>query len=93
MFLLTINHLNMTESIKEYPDFPEETLWQTFAEAVEAAFEVAAECGASIDMEEACIDFEHGSCFLPGFCEIMPITISTKNHVTWMGREWRKNND
>ena len=69
---------------------PEFTLWETFSEAVEVAFETAAECGVCIDMEEAEIDFSKGMCFLPEFCDIMPITISTKDRLTWLGKEWKK---
>ena len=90
MFLLAINHANMSDTIKELPNLPEFTLWETFSEAVEVAFETAAECGVCIDMEEAEIDFSKGMCFLPEFCDIMPITISTKDRLTWLGKEWKK---
>lgn len=90
MFLLAINHANMSDTIKELPNLPEFTLWETFSEAVEVAFETAAECGVRIDMEEAEIDFSKGMCFLPEFCDIMPITISTKDRLTWLGKEWKK---
>lgn len=87
MFLLTINFANLTEDTKELPDLPEVTLWNTFADAVEAAFKCAAECGAKWDMEEADIDFGKGMLFIPQFCEVMPITISTADHITWLGTE------
>lgn len=90
MFLLTISFANLTEDTKELPNLPEVTLWNTFADAVEAAFKCAAECGAKWDMEEVDLDFGKGMMFIPQFCEVMPITISTADHITWLGTERKK---
>lgn len=65
---------------------PEYTLWDNFASALTAAFEAAAESGAVIDMTLASIDIGAGEMLLPGFCEIMPISVSTPDNITWLGR-------
>jgi hypothetical protein len=41
-------------------------------------------------MEESAIDFRDGTMFIPGFCEILPISMSTKEHITWLGKERKK---
>lgn len=87
MFLLTVNP-DITDTRK----LPEATLWSSFAEAVEAAFEAAAESELTLEMGEASIAFHDGTMFVPGFCEIIPITVSTRDRITWMGKE-RKNSE
>ena len=91
MFLLTIDYRDMRES-KSLPTLPEFTLWQSFGEAAHAAFDAAAKCGVIIDMSEADIDIPNGQLVLPEFCEILPISISTTNKITWLGKE-RKSNE
>jgi hypothetical protein len=88
MFLLIINWRDECE-MKDFPKLPEFTLWETFADAQVAAFEAAAECGAKIDMTDAEIHLGAGTMFLPGFAEVMPISISNHNRITWKGREWK----
>lgn len=87
MFLLTVNP-DITDTRK----LPETTLWASFAEAVEAAFEAAAESELTLEMGDASIVFHDGTMFVPGFCEIIPITVSTHDKITWLGKE-RKNKE
>ena len=89
MFLLIINWQDGCE-MEDLPKLPEFTLWETFADAQVAAFECAAECGAKIDMTDASIHPGAGTMFLPGFAEIIPISMSHQDKITWMGKECKK---
>ena len=89
MFLLIINWRDECE-MKDFPKLPEYTLWETFADAQVAAFEAAAFCGAKIDMTDAAIHPGAGTMFLPGFAEVMPISMSHHDCITWKGKEWKK---
>ena len=85
MFLLEFDCANMECDL---PDFPEITLWKSAEEALAVALEQANACGPVIDMSEAVIDLVEGKVFLPGFCEILPITMSSLDKITWMGSKW-----
>ena len=92
MFLMIIDH-ESCEATKEVINCPEFTLWERFEDAMGVAFELAGEAGAKIDMTDAALDCELGTLYLPGVCEIMPITLSTPQRITWLGKERRSLHD
>lgn len=65
---------------------PEDTLWLTFAEAFEAATN-AVDKDADVDWSELEIDEDLQMAFMPGCFEIMPISVSTCDCITWLGKE------
>ena len=85
MFLLEMD-------CSEHPwDIPENTLWLDFNEALTAALEAIASLEEPVEMT----DFElckGESAFLPNCFEIMPISISTPNRITWWGKERKEHN-
>ena len=89
MFLLIINWRDECE-MKDFPKLPEYTPWETFADAQVAAFDAAAFCGAKIDMTDAAIHPGAGTMYLPHFAEVMPISMSPRDCITWKGKEWKK---
>jgi len=80
MFLLQMD-------CNEHPwDIPEDTLWLNFNEALRAALDAVHPLSKDIDWNE--FDIEPGiSAFLPECFEILPISISTPQRITWLGRE------
>ena len=74
---------------QDYICFPQQTLWATFEEALHTALEVAIDEGITIDMFDGTIDPEKGIFFVPSYCEIMPICLSTKEVVTWLGEPYK----
>ena len=85
MFLLTFNFGEM----EELPDFPEVTLWESFDEAMLAVIQVASSIKIDISMSEAIVETKGEALFIEGFCDIIPITVSNRERVTWMGRPFR----
>ena len=73
---------------------PEVTLWETFEEALSAALTEAKKQEKVIDFGDdiADIDYDNFQFFVPNFCEIFPISVSTFDRITWMGKE-RKNRE
>ena len=72
--------------------FPESTLWETFEEALAAALTEAKKQEKVINFNEADIDYASFMFYVPDFCEIFPISVSTFDRITWMGKE-RKNRE
>lgn len=85
MFILEFDFVN---NEGELPNFPEVTLWKTFNEAWDIALKFASKLGIVVDMGEAIVNPDEGVLFIPGFCEIMPIKLSTHKKVTWFGKKW-----
>lgn len=73
-------------------NIPEETLWLSFDDAFEAALRACSTQEEKIIWSELEVDEINGKekAFLPECFEIMPISISTLDRVTWFGKE-RKN--
>lgn len=66
---------------------PEDTLWLTFEEAFEAAIKAVDKDTEGIDWSELEIDEDFQMAFMPGCFEIMPISVSTRDRITWLGKE------
>lgn len=66
---------------------PEDTLWLTFKEALEAATNAVDKDIADADWSELEIDADFQMAFMPGCFEIMPISVSTHDRITWLGKE------
>lgn len=85
MFLLSMDTTQFVWTI------PEETLWATFDEAFSAAMSalMASECR---NLDICGMDFILGeSAFVPGCFEIIPISLSTADRITWYGKERKQN--
>ena len=73
-------------------DIPEETLWLTFEEALDAGKKALYKSGKSFSElgfteEEVEIDREKQMAFIPHVFEIMPISVSTEDNITWLGKK------
>lgn len=90
MFLL---RFDMSAINGNLPVFPETTLWEDFNDAVAVAMSAAFENGEIVDHCAISIDSEGKTLFIPDFCEIMPITVSTKERLTWFGNEFKMGED
>ena len=66
---------------------PEDTLWLTFGEAFEAAINAVDKDAEGIDWSELEVDDDLKMAFMPGCFEIMPISVSTSDRITWLGKE------
>ena len=90
MFLLEVNVDTLgTDTV------PEVTLWNHFSDALAAALDALEhEIHNGLDITEVEVlenlEMVGDHAFLPGCFEIMPITVSTPDRITWMGRP-RKN--
>lgn len=72
-------------------DIPEETLWLSFDEAFEAATKAVEKSVENIDWSELEIEEDSDTAFMPECFEIMPISISEPNRITWLGKERKRN--
>lgn len=86
MFLL---EFDMTAIKGNLPVFPEITLWENFEDALAVAMSAAFENGVVVDHREINVDVEGKHLFIPDFCEILPITVSTREKMTWLGNEFK----
>ena len=68
-------------------DIPEDTLWLSFEDAFDAATSVVEKNVSDIDWSELEIDESLHMAFMPKCFEIMPISISTHDRITWLGKE------
>lgn len=85
MFLLQMDTNNGVWNL------PETTMWLSFAEALSAATRSVKElidAGEDIDWAELELDIHRQTAFLPFCFEIMPISVSTEEQITWMGETW-----
>ena len=70
-----------------------EDIEMTFEEALEAVIENAINSGLTIDFTDAEINMEEGTLYLPNYAEIMPISMSSKNCITWYGQKFKIENN
>ena len=82
LFLLTLHDVEKTDTIH---GLPEVTLWNTMNEAMAAAMHQAILDGRKINFGGEATADEDSLC-IPGFCDILPITTSRLNAVTWFGK-------
>ena len=85
MFLVEMNTNNCVWNL------PETTVWLSFAEALSAATRAVTEAidaGEDINWAELELDIHRQTAFLPFCFEIMPISVSTEEQITWMGETW-----
>lgn len=69
-------------------DIPEFTIYDSFAEALDVAFNSMMDCREfEIDKNDSYINANTQTAYFAGWCEIMPITISSPDYITWMGKE------
>ena len=67
---------------------PEVTLWKNIDEAIFAALSEASHQEIELNFKDAEVDYEDKMISIPEFCEILPITVSNQNQVTWFGKPW-----
>lgn len=68
-------------------DIPEDTLWLSFEDAFEAATSTVEKNASDIDWSELEVDEDLRMAFMPKCFEIMPISVSTRNRIAWLGKE------
>lgn len=68
-------------------DIPENTLWLNFEDALEAATMAVTKADETNTWVEFELDEKRHTAFLPCCFEIMPISISTLDRITWLGKE------
>ena len=70
-------------------NMPEFTLWSNFDEALDNALEAVTKAQlAEKEVDITSMEIEEGvNAFLAECFEIMPISISSSNHITWLGKE------
>lgn len=67
-------------------NIPENTLWLNFNDALAAAIR-AVSAGAEEDEAQQELEIADNTAFMWKCFEIMPISISEPNHITWLGKE------
>ena len=80
MFLLTMNTSSFVGEI------PEVTLWKSFDEALSAAMDAIGGVAEELEWDN---DFQ---VFVPDGFEIFPISVSSSDTITWLGKPWTKHN-
>lgn len=71
-------------------NIPENTLWLNFNDALAAAMR-AVSAGAEEDEAQQELEIAGNTAFMWKCFEIMPISISEPNRITWLGKERKRN--
>jgi hypothetical protein len=83
LYLLTLTNVEQNDTVH---GIPEVTLWENFGAALTAAIAQAALDGLTLKFDEVEVEaIPDGVICIPGFCDIMPITISKLGSITWFG--------